>query len=221
MTPGLSAERAAEWEHRWDRLGNERERIEHCCGPVPVRAAPARPPWAADSRPDYDWDEGGLTPAIGAYDQAAYARQERSDAEFLAANERRKRDVLVGELARLQQEVDALDRQVYEAGEARRLAGRLFHDESIKSQVDVSGYAVVSRAVLYRLLSDGLGAVTWGTRPQGPCRSMEFYAFYLCDDLRGFRVTSRSSIPVNHPRGGVLGVRLFVNGVRPISVAHR
>ena len=99
MTPGLAggpwadAERAAEWEHRWDRLGTERERgsagEQHWA--VPVRAAPARPPWAAEAHPDYGWDGGGLTPAIGAYDQAVYARQERSDAEFLAANERRKR----------------------------------------------------------------------------------------------------------------------------------
>jgi hypothetical protein len=148
--PWCHAEKAAAWEQRWDRLGAERERSEHW-GPVPVRPAPVRPAWASDEQPDYQSDGGGLTPAIGAYDRAAWARQEKEDAAFLAANERRKRDVLVTELARLQAEVDSLDRQVFEAGEARRLAGRLFHDETVKSQMGESDEKRPPARLLMRL----------------------------------------------------------------------
>ena len=144
VTPGLSAspwgaaERAAVWEQRWDRVGQERQRSEHW-GHVPVRPTAVRPAWV--SVPDDHIESTGVTAAIGQYDRAAYARQEKEDAAFLAANERRKRDVLVAELARLQAEVDSLDRQVYEAGEARRFAGRLFHDESQHSQIGACGRA--------------------------------------------------------------------------------
>ena len=148
--PWCHAEKAAAWEQRWDRLGAERERSEHW-GPVPVRPAPVRPAWASDEQPDYQSDGGGLTPAIGAYDRAAWARQEKEDAAFLAANERRKRDVLVTELARLQAEVGSLDRQVFEAGEARRLAGRLFHDETVKSQMGESDEKRPPARLLMRL----------------------------------------------------------------------
>ena len=140
VTPGLSAapwgaaERAAAWEQRWDKVGAERQRTSHW-GHVPVRPTAVRPAWASEQQPGSDSDGSGVGLAIGAYDRAAYARQEKEDAAFLAANERRKRDVLVAELARLQAEVDSLDRQVYEAGEARRFAGRLFHDESQHSQI--------------------------------------------------------------------------------------
>jgi hypothetical protein len=43
----------------------------------------------------------------------------------------------------------------------------------VHAAADVSGYAVVSRAVLHRQLSEGLGAVSWGSRPQGPARTMD------------------------------------------------
>ena len=146
ITPGLSAhpwgaaERAAAWEQRWDKIGTERQRsLSDHWGYVPVRPTAARPAWASEV-PDDQSEDSGLTLAIGAYDRAAHARQEKEDAAFLAANERRKRDVLVAELARLQAEVDSLDRQVHEAGEARRFAGRLFHDAAQHSQIGACGH---------------------------------------------------------------------------------
>lgn len=120
-------------------MGAERQHTEHW-GPVPVRPAAVRPAWASDQLSDDPRED--LAAAIGQYDRTAYARQEKEDAAFLVANERRKRDVLVSELARLQAEVDSLDRQVYEAGEARRLAGRLFHDEAQHSQIGARGHPV-------------------------------------------------------------------------------
>ena len=73
--------------------------------------------------------------------------------------------------------------------------------------------------MLYRQLSEALGAVNWGTRPQGPARAMDNFYFFLQDDLRGVRVSSRAGV-TSVPRGGVLGIRLHCNGHRPLSITH-
>lgn len=86
---------------------------------------------------------------------------------------------------------------------------------------DISGFAVVSREVLYRQLSEGIGAVSWGSRPQGPARALDPFFFFLQDDMRGVRVGSRNGIGGTPPRNGVLGMRLHCNGHRPLSIAHR
>jgi hypothetical protein len=92
---------------------------------------------------------------------------------------------------------------------------------TVRFYADVSGYAVVSRAVLHRQLSEGLGAVSWGSRPHGPARAMEPFYFFLQHDLRGVRVSSRAGVSSVQPRGGVLGMRLHCNGHRPLSITHR
>ena len=213
--PWAEAERAAVWEHRWERVGEERARANHW-GPMPVRAQPARPAWVDD-----DGSTGFAERPPPTHEAAAFARQTLEDTEFLVENERRRRDALTSELQRLRAEVESLDRQLHDTGEARRLAGRLWHDASVDSQLDTAGFAVLSSEVLWRSLSDGLEAVGWGTRPEGPASAMDPYHFFLQKDLRGIRVGSRRGSTTPHPRGGILGARLHPNGFRPVSISHR
>merc|ERR1711969_13701 len=135
---------------------------------MPVRAQPARPAWVDD-----DGSTGFAERPPPTHEAAAFARQTLEDTEFLVENERRRRDALTSELQRLRAEVESLDRQLHDTGEARRLAGRLWHDASVDSQLDTAGFAVLSSEVLWRSLSDGLEAVGWGTRPEGPASAMD------------------------------------------------
>ena len=82
----------------------------------------------------------------------------RADTDWLIEREVRTKEVLQLQLAQLRGEVNALDQQLESMGERRRLAARLWHDASIHSEHERSGYIVVQNQVLRRTLTAGLAA---------------------------------------------------------------